>query len=74
MLMCQPDVGTNLMFALELITLSFLCTMGEHKVRPYTFKINVKLIFREFLKKFNWNMKDAEIKLCQEKSLTQIAP
>ena len=33
--MCQPDVGANLMFALELITLSFLCTMGEHKVRPY---------------------------------------
>jgi len=34
--MCQPDVGANLMFALELITLSFICTMGEHKVRPYT--------------------------------------
>jgi len=35
--MCQERVGANLMFALELITLSFLCTMGEHKVRPYTF-------------------------------------
>ena len=33
--MCQERVGANLMFALELITLSFLCTMGEHKVRPY---------------------------------------
>ena len=36
LLMCQPDVGANLVFALELITLSFLCKMGEHKVRPYT--------------------------------------
>ena len=34
--MCQPDVGANLMFALELITLSFLCTMGEHKVKKGT--------------------------------------
>jgi len=34
--MFQPDVGANLVFALERITLSFLCTMGEHKVRPYT--------------------------------------
>ena len=33
--MRRERVGANLVFALELITLSFLCTMGEHKVRPY---------------------------------------
>jgi len=41
--MCQPDVGANLMFALERITLSFLCTMGEHKVRPYIGLVKKKM-------------------------------
>jgi len=41
--MCQPAVGANLVFALELITLSFLCTMGEHKVRPYIGLANKKM-------------------------------
>ena len=43
------DVGANLVFALELITLSFLCTMGEHKVRPYT------LLAQSFSKAYSEN-------------------
>jgi len=41
--MCQERVGANLVFALERITLSFLCTMGEHKVRPYIGLSNMKM-------------------------------
>ena len=31
----EPNLGANLMFALELKTFANNCTMGEHKVRPY---------------------------------------
>ena len=41
--MCQERVRANLMFALERITHSFLCTMGEHKVRPYIGLVNKKM-------------------------------
>ena len=41
--MCQERVGANLVFALERITHSFLCTMCEHKVRPYIGLVNKKM-------------------------------
>jgi hypothetical protein len=61
--MCQERVRANLMFALERITHSFLCTMGEHKVRPYIGLVNKKmrnLLFKHSLTLFLYDLSYVE--------------